>query len=224
MDEALGVDGSEGPQYRDHHIQGVVYRDLPAVVGDIGLEADTLDVVHDKVRGVIFVKVAGDRGNIGVADEFCQGPGLLLEPLSAVGEVLGPALHRHGDGGADAGGDLIGHELLDSHLGLQLGVPGQVGDAEAALAQHPAHDVAVIQHSPRPQGHRVLLLVLRQVEAAVGAGAGQTVPLLEAVVAEICCCEQNSLPPLFFGYIGYMFHRAPIRNLLVAIFPNRNSL
>ena len=169
VDEPLLVDRGEGPQHRDHHVQGVLHAHLSAVIGNVGFKGDTLDVVHDEIRSVVLVKVAGHRRNVGVADEFGQGPGLLLEPFGAVGEVLRSALHRHRDSGADAGGDLVGHELLDGHLGLQLGVPGQIGDAEAALAQHPAHDVPAIQNSPGPQGHRVFFLVLHQVEAAVSS-------------------------------------------------------
>ena len=198
VDEALLMDGGEGPQHRDHHVQGVLHAHLSAVVGDVGFKGDALDVVHDEIRGVVLVKVASHRGNVGVADELGQGPGLLLEPLRAIGEVLGPALHRHRDGGADSGGDLVGHELLDCHLGLQLGVPGQIGDAEAALAQHPAHDVPVIQDGPRPQGHRVFFLILRQVEAAVGAWAVQAVPLLKAVVAAILIVFRHGSSSLSF--------------------------
>ena len=144
MDEPLRVDGGQRPEHRDHHVQGLLHADLPAVVGDVGLEGDALDVVHDEVGRVVFVEVAGHAGDVGVADELRQGPGLLLEPLRAVGKLLALGVHGHGHGGADAGGDVVGHELLDGHLGVQLGVQGQIGDAEAALAEHPANDVAVI--------------------------------------------------------------------------------
>ena len=185
VDEALLMDRSQSPEHRDHHVQGVLHTHLSAVVGDVGFETDTLDVVHNEVRGVVLVKVAGDGGNVGVADELGQGPGLFLEPLGAVRKILGTVGGEDGDGGAlHTGGQLPGHELLDGYLGLQLGVPGQVGDAEAALAQHPAHDVPVIQNSPGPQGHRVLLLILHQVEAAVGTRAVQAVSLLEAVITK----------------------------------------
>ena len=156
------------------------------MVGNVRFEGDALDVIHDEVRGVVLVKVAGHTGDVGVADELRQGPGLLLEPLRAVGELLTAGLHHDGDrGAAYAGGDLAGHELLDGYLGIQLGIQGQVGDAETALAQHPAHNVAVIQHRPGPQGNREFFLILRQVKAAVGAGTLLGLPLLEAVVAEI---------------------------------------
>ena len=155
------------------------------MVGDVGLEGDALDVVHDEIRGIVFVEIAGDGGDVGVADELRQRPGLLLEALGAVGELLGFGVHGHRHRRPDAGGDVIGHELLDGHLGVQLGVQGQIGDAEAALAQHPADDVAAVQHGPGPQGHGEFFLILCQIEPAVRAGALLCLPLLEAVVAEI---------------------------------------
>ena len=119
-------------------------------------------------------------------DKFRQGPGLLLEPLRAVGEVIRLCVHHNGDRGSlYAGSDVAGHVLFDGHLGLELGIEGQVSDAEAALTQDAANDIAVIEHRPGPQGHRELFRVLRQVEAAVWAEALRTLPLGEAVVAEI---------------------------------------
>ena len=116
------------------------------MVGNVRFEGDALDVIHDEVRGVVLVKVAGHTGDVGVADELRQGAGLLLEPLRAVGELLGLGIHHDGHGSALPGGDLAGHELLDGYLGIQLGIQGQVGDTDTALAQHPTHNVAVIQH------------------------------------------------------------------------------
>ena len=185
MDEALGVDGGQCPEHRNHHVQGLVHGHLPAVVGDVGLEADPLDVVHDEVGGVVLVKIAGHTGDVGVSDELGQGPGLLLEALRAVGKVLRPGVHHDGHvGPLHAGGHVAGHVLLHRHLGLELGVKGHVGDAEAALAQDAAHDVAVVEHRPRPEGHREFLLVLPQVKAAVGTRDERVRYLPETVVAQ----------------------------------------
>ena len=195
MDEALRVNGGQGPQHRDHHVEGLFDRDLPAVVGDVGLEGDALDVVHDEVGRVVFVEITGDRRNVRVADELRQSPSLLLEALRAVGELLPAGVHHHGDrGAAYAGGDLAGHELLDGHLRVQLGIQGQVGDTKSALAQHTAHDVPVIQDCPGPQGHREFSLILRQVEPAVGARSLQDLPRLEAVIAEMLLLS-HIVPP-----------------------------
>src|SRR5699024_4039204 len=65
VDEALLMDRSQSPEHRDHHVQGVLHTHLSAVVGDVGFKGDTLDVVHDEVRGVVPVKVAGHRRNVG---------------------------------------------------------------------------------------------------------------------------------------------------------------
>ena len=206
VDEALRVNGGQRPQDRDHHIQGLFNRDLPAVVGDVRLEGDALDVVHDEVGRVVLVKIAGDGGDVGVADELGQGPGLLLEPLRPVGELLGLGVHGHRHRRSDAGGDVVGHELLDGHLGVQLGVQGQVGDAKSALAEDPSHDVAAVQHGPGPQGHGEFPLVLLQVEPAVRAGARALRPLLKAVVAEIFPLRHAPHAPS----VAYWLHHSPL--------------
>ena len=100
MDKALGVDGGEGLEHRDHDVAGVLHTDLAAVVGDVSLEGDALNVVHDEIGRVVFVEVAGNTGNVGVADKLGQCPGLLLEPLGTVGESLRLALCQDGDGGS----------------------------------------------------------------------------------------------------------------------------
>ena len=97
-----------------------------------------------------------------MADEFRQGPGLLPEPLRAVGEIVRPSARHNGDRAPlHPGRHLAGHVFLNGHLGLELGIESQIGDAEAALAQDAADDVAVVEHRPRPKGHRELLAVFR---------------------------------------------------------------
>ena len=61
------------------------------MVGDVGLEGDALDVIHDEVRGVVFVEVAGHTGDVGVADELRQSFGLVEKTLFPIEEVLLPA-------------------------------------------------------------------------------------------------------------------------------------
>ena len=149
MDESLSVDGGQSPQHRNHHVECVLYGHLPAAARDVGLKTDTLDVVHDEIGRAVFVKVAGHTGDIRVAHELGQSPGLLLEPLGAVGKFLRFAFHGNGHGGADAGGNVVGHELFDSYFRVQLGVQGQIRVAETALAQHPADDVASAKSNPQ---------------------------------------------------------------------------
>ena len=108
--------GGQRPQHRDHHVEGLLHADLPAVVGDVGLEGDALDVVHDEIRRVVLVEIAGDRRNVRIADELRQGPGFLLEPFGTVGELLGLGVHGHGHRCPDAGGDVVGMNSLMATL------------------------------------------------------------------------------------------------------------
>jgi hypothetical protein len=75
----------------------------------------------------------------------------------AVAEGLGVlgGVGQHGGAVAVAGGGLPGQVLLDGHPGLQVGVPGQVGDAEPArLAQHPPQQVLAVQQGAVGQRQR----------------------------------------------------------------------
>ena len=144
MDEALRVDRGQGPQHGNHHIQGFLHAYFPARICNIGLEGNALDVVHDKVGGVIFIEEIRHPRDSRLAHEFCQGAGLLVEALRPVGKVVVPGGGHDRNRCPDTGGKLAGHVLLHRHTGRKLLVPGQVGDAKAALAQHPAHDIAAI--------------------------------------------------------------------------------
>ncbi len=186
MDEPLLMHRSQRPQDGDHDVQSLVHRHSSARVADVALEADPLDVIHDEIRGIIGVKVAGHARDIGMSDKLGQGPGLLLESLRSVGKVVLLGVHSHGDGSPlDTGSDVVGHVLLHGHLGLELGVIGQVGDAETALAQDAAHDVAVIEQRPGTEGYREFFRVFLQVEAAIRTVPFRVLPLGEAVVAKM---------------------------------------
>ena len=187
VDKPFPVHRRQGPQHRNHHVQRLLRGNFPSLIGNISLEGNALDVVHDEIGGAVFVKIAGYSRDVGVANEFGQGPGLFLKPLRAVGKVLGPVGGHDGDGGPlQAGGDFSGHKFLDGHFGVQLAVPGQIGDAESPLPQHPPHHVPLVQHGSGPQSDWVFGFIFRQVKAAVRAGSLCGLLLLKAVVADIC--------------------------------------
>ena len=146
MDKPLGVNRRQRPQHRNHHIQSFLHADLPALIGDVGLKGNAFDVIHDKVGGIVLIEIAGHRRNVGIPDKFGKGPGLLFKPLCPVGEIVLPVIRQDGNGSpVYPACQLPGHVFLHRHLGLQLGIPGQIGDAETALPQHPAHHITVIQ-------------------------------------------------------------------------------
>ena len=60
-------------------------------------------------------------------------------------------------GGLRAAGRVIGRqELLDGHLHLEMRIPREIRDAEAAVTQDAPEHVLIAQHRPRRQVHRTL--------------------------------------------------------------------
>ena len=114
----------------------------------IVLEAGALDIIHNEVGRVVLFEVAVHTHNVGVADELRQSFGLVEKTLFPVKEVLLPLAGVGRDRMAvRAGGHSVGEILLDSHQTAVLMVLGNVGDAEAALAQHPSKNVASVEYS-----------------------------------------------------------------------------
>jgi len=89
--------------------------------------------------------------------EAGQGARLFEEALQALGEVLG-VMVRPGTHAAvvAAAGELRGQVFLDRDVSVEMNVGGQVGDAEAALAEHRL-DPVFVQTVAFGQGDRHLL-------------------------------------------------------------------
>ena len=142
VDDTLFMNGAQGVHHRCQDPDGLLPGDLAALVLDVSLEALSLYVVHHEIGGAVLLKVAPHADDIGVSLELCQHPGLVQESLHAVAEVLLPLPGVDGylmvARGPD--GHAVRQELLDGDLDIQLVVPGQIGDAEAALAQDAACD------------------------------------------------------------------------------------
>ena len=111
-----------------------------------------------------------DGDDAGMLVEMGEGPGFFEEAVQAVGELL--AGWARIDGQADPirrpAGAIAGQILLDGQPQMEIVVPGQVGDAEAAMAQHPADAVAPIQQLAQGQGGGQV--VVPRLPAAVRAG------------------------------------------------------
>ena len=150
----------------------------------IVLEAGALDIIHNEVGRVVLFEVAVHTHNVGVADELRQGFGLVEKTLFPVKEVLLP-LARVGRNRVTvrAGGHSIGEILLDGHQNTGLMVLGNIGDAKAALAQHPSENIAPVEYSAWRQRHGKLA---RLGAGVVSAGRANGCPVrhrLETVVA-----------------------------------------
>ena len=143
MDQALPVNRRQGTEHGKHHIQGLLRADPSARPRNVILKGNALDIVHDEIGGLIFVKIIRHPGDIGLPHKFGQNPGLLPEALLPVGKVL-PAGRRAGHNPRPIRPDshLAGHVLFHCHLSRKPLIPGQVSDAKSALAQHPANPVA----------------------------------------------------------------------------------
>ena len=155
-----------------------------------------MEVLHDDIGGIVLLEAAADMDHRRLILEFGQGPGFPQEP-GLTGGILLPDL-----GGIAS--DIAGHRmvtgdhkagvvLLDRHRGLQIGIPAQVSDAKAALAQHPAHHILAPEHRAHGELMRLVVLIRRPAavltEGSVGHGhtAGAS-PLLHVF-------------PLFFGFL-----------------------
>ena len=139
------MNGGQGPQHRKHHIQGFFCADLSPSVGDIRFKGNALDIIHHKVGGSVLIEVVRHSGDTRLPHKFGQDPGLFPEALLAIGELFLAAAGNHMDLPAIRPvSKFAWHILLHRHFGLQALIPGQVGDAKAALAQHPTNEIALI--------------------------------------------------------------------------------
>ena len=105
------------------------------------LEALALLPVEHHVAGVVGAEVAIDAHDVGVV-ELGERLRFLNEPVEAPAVVSGAILRaRCGLDAAGAGGDVAREVLLDGDEAGKRDLVGEVGDAEAAGAQHPLNAV-----------------------------------------------------------------------------------
>ena len=131
-----------------------------------------LHEVHDDVGCLVFLKKIPHPYHVGDIVHFGHFPCLFQEHLRTVlFRLLG--LHTgvpRQSPGAGIPADLTGRVVfLDGDLPFQRDIPADVGDAEAALTQHPADQI--FPREDRSHGQGVLdSFDAPRVEAAVGAG------------------------------------------------------
>ena len=128
-----------------------------------------LDEVHDDVGGLILDENGLDPDDTGNTAQLCHFPGFLQEAVEALfhagflhdgiaphnGRAAFPADHAGAHGEVLFNGDLL----------LQQQIKADVGNAEAALPQHFAHEILPVQDRSGFQSERLRL------HAAVRAAA-----------------------------------------------------
>ena len=172
VDEPRGVHRAERGKERLDHVQQLAGGDAPAALRHEFLECRAVNVLHDDIDGVVGLEKVAHGDDLRLFVHFCHRPRLIEEAPAAL--VVVPlrarvAVHLLRDVrvARDPGGGKI---FLDGDLQLQLQVAADVGDAEAALPQHAAHEIALHEHGAGRQvvrhGH-----IRARGEAAAGAGA-----------------------------------------------------
>ena len=187
VDDALGVHPPEGVHQRQQEGSGLLHTEAPRSAAHVFVERDAVHILHHEVCGGVLLKIAVDADDVRIPDELGQGLGLFEEALHAVFKVLPPLagvdLHRGASG--DPARKVRGQVFLDGDAVAGLVVEGDVGDAEAALAQHAPDGVAPVEDGAGAQGERVAVRLIPPVKAAVRAGAvrvhfAETVPAQHA--------------------------------------------
>ena len=122
----------------------------PAVLHKL-LKGNTLHIFHNDVGGIVGQKEVSYLHNLRHLREPGQHFGLPEKPLLVIAEpsafISGAAYHIHGYGG-------IPHHhphgiiFLDGYRDIQIQIPAQIGNAKAALSQHLAHQILLLQHCP----------------------------------------------------------------------------
>ena len=126
-------------------------------LGEQRVERLPLDILHDEIGGAVVLEIAVDGDDVGMLERD-QRLRLLAEAIEApVESFLGRGADR-----ADlraigrARGEARGQILLDRDLAPDLDFLGQIGDAEAARAEH-AQDAIAVEFVPDRQGVDVVV-------------------------------------------------------------------
>ena len=183
VDNALFMDGAQGIHDGEENIPGLLPGEPSAMAVYITLKIHALHKLHGKIGCAVFLEVALDPHNIGMAVELSQGLCFIQEGGLAIFKVLPVALGV-GDGGM---GGISGHhrireKLLDGHQFFRLVILGNIGNAKAALPQNMACDIPSTQDSAIGQRMGILLPVLCCAAAAVTADLGTGSHLMETVI------------------------------------------
>ena len=163
---AGGVDLGQTVEQRHEERAQFVLGELAALLAHDGGEAVALLVLHHHVGGAVRLEEAEHRHDARMA-EYREGLRLLQEALEAPVVIVLVALGARPDRGlALADGELDRQVLLDRDVLLEVGVPGEIGDAEAARAQDRL-DLVLVEPEAGRQG---VCVFVRHVARVGGIG------------------------------------------------------
>ena len=188
VDDAARVHLFQIADNRLQQIQAALFRERP-VPHQAGPQGLALGVVHGDVGRLVFKEHAPNAHHMAQIAQLHRLAGFLHEALPPGLETLGVFARAPVDLAAlvcRAHGGSLGVILLDTDLELQVQVPADVADAEAALAQHPADHIVPGKH--RPAGQRVVRLAAHVpgiVIAAMAAAAAGRRQLAHTAVAAV---------------------------------------
>ena len=196
VDDAFCMHLAEGFHQRQKKPVGFLYAQPSAFSGKILVQGITVHILHDKVRGVIFFKIAVDPDDMLVPVESRKGPRFLQELLLSVFVVLLSLSGVDQDRGTSAlpSGKVRGEIFLDGNTLSALIVLGNVGDTEAALAENTADRIPAVQNRAQFQRQRIFRSLSAFVITAEGADSACRL-FLEAAIA----CIGQSLPSFLSG-------------------------
>ncbi len=159
--------------YRAHdgvkNLDRVVVFHLAPDLGEVLVEGDPVEKLHDDVRGVVRGEKAVNIHDIGMLAEFRHVARFVqkavVELFILILAVLSLRKNDHVARSRLARNKPRGIKLLDGHGHAQVCVPRLVYDAEAAEADHPPDDIPLFEH--RPEGEVIdLPLVMLEDKAA----------------------------------------------------------
>jgi hypothetical protein len=162
------VDGAQ----RIHHRHGdggrLFVGDAAILERQVFLQRHSRHVLHHQIPGAVVAKEVEHRHDAGMIVEAGDGAAFVEELGEAVFEVVARLAAVRRDRGAirAAGGEVAGEEFLHRELDLQVRLVGDVGDAEAAVAEDAADQIAILEPRARRQVHRVF----RRRAFAIAAG------------------------------------------------------
>ncbi len=138
-----------------HEPHSLLFRQAPALLGEVVRESLPLVVVHHQVAGPVLLEVGADVDHVRVVEPGDRSS-LLHELLQAVLELVdvlrGVGLDRQRL--AAPARNVAGIVLLDCHVGLEVLVAGPVGDPKAAHPEDVLDAILLAKHGAFRQGNR----------------------------------------------------------------------
>ena len=143
VDQTRFMDPAEGIHNRAQDGKGLPGRQGTALHLDIALQVRSLHILHGDIGSIVLREIIVDLYDTGDIGQLGHGPGFPHEALPVMLEdlrVIAGAGHFQRIG-IVAGHDAAGVILLNGQRDVQIVIPADVGDAEAALAQDFTHGI-----------------------------------------------------------------------------------